>query len=184
MTATPLDEHRWENLTFAERFTVWTLRLWLADALGNNDAAGRSRAAFARFGADDALVPLERLMHVVSTAACRPIRLAPVTTPALSADEALLLDALAVAQIAADQAGEAIDSALALRPMFTPAVCRSVGPLCDGYARSLSAAGLDLTARLTGRRHPARPAARPAETLRPLAAEPFRPTLVRERAVR
>ena len=136
-------ERRWEGLTFTQRFAVWSIRLWLADRLGDETAAGRSRIAFDLAGAADALVALDRMMGCVATQLSRPIQLAPVNSASLSMDESLLLRALTVAQ-----ADGPVDGLLTLRSMFGSKECRVVRHLCADYARALASAGLDLTGSL------------------------------------
>ncbi|HYH38809.1 MAG TPA: hypothetical protein VD860_11355 [Azospirillum sp.] len=130
---------RWDDLTFPQRFAVWSLRLWLAERQGDETACGRCEAAFAVAGAPEARHALDRLMRCVDDLPSRPVKLAPVNQPSLSDDEALLLRALTVAQ-----AGGGVDGRLMLRPMFRPDVCRTVQRHCADYARALGSAGLDL----------------------------------------
>lgn len=130
---------RWEDLSFAQRFAVWSLRLWLAEQLGDETACSRCDAAFAVAGAAEARGALDRLMRCVAGMPRRPVRLAPVNKPALSDDEALLLRALAVAQ-----ADGRVDGQLMLRPMFGPDACRAVHQHCAAYAQALGSVGLDL----------------------------------------
>lgn len=130
---------RWDELTFAQRFAVWSLRLWLAERLGDETACDRCRAAFAIAGAAEARGALDRLMRCVAGLPSRPVKLAPVNQPTLSDDEALLLRALTVAQ-----AGGRVDGRLMLRPMFAPDACRAVQQHCAAYARALGDAGLHL----------------------------------------
>ena len=132
-------ERQWDDLSYAQRFAVWSIRLWLAERLGDETAAERSCTAFALAGAEDAPVALDGLMRCVSSLPSRPVRLAPVSRAALSEDEAALLRALAVAQ-----AEGPVDGLLTLRCMFGPEGCRVVRRHCAEYARALASAGLDL----------------------------------------
>ncbi|HYG90903.1 MAG TPA: hypothetical protein VD978_32125 [Azospirillum sp.] len=150
MTAAPsaaplIDESQWNALTFAERFVVWNIRLWLAGWLGDSTAAERSARAFETVGASGAIVPLDCLMRSVSTLASRPVQLACVCKAGLSRDEGLLLDALAVAQ-----ADGPVDGLFTLRPLSGPEGCRVLRRLCADCARALAEAGLHLTVRLSG----------------------------------
>ncbi|HYD63964.1 hypothetical protein [Azospirillum sp.] len=137
--APAFDTARWEALTFPERFTVWTVRLWLAAFTGDPDAAPQIRVAFESVDAVPAIPLLDRLMRVVADGARRPVRFTPVAIPALSDDEGLLLRAVELAQ-----AEGAVDGALVLRGMLTADACRAFRPACRGFARALAGAGLRL----------------------------------------
>jgi len=141
--APAFDAARWEALTFPERFTVWTVRLWLAAFTGDPDAAPQIRVAFESVDAVPAIPLLDRLMRVVANGARRPVRFTPVAIPALSEDEGLLLRAVELAQ--ADGAvNGAVDGTLVLRGMLTADACRAFRPACRGFARALAGAGLRL----------------------------------------
>ncbi|MGQ9370201.1 hypothetical protein [Azospirillum sp. ST 5-10] len=129
----------WEELAFATRFVVWTMRLWLAADVGDPNAVRRFGTAFDKIGGADAVAPLDALMSAVADGSRRAVALAPVHSPWLTADEVRLVDAVALAQ-----GDDAVDVLMVLRPLLTADACRRVrGPL-RSFARALARAGLSL----------------------------------------
>jgi hypothetical protein len=125
---------RVETLDFPAQFLLWGMRCWLAawrqgghgqGAPGGSFGAYRGIAGegFLRAGVPQAMSLIDDIFQAVALAALRPIDLRCVPCPYLSADEALLLGAVAASQ--RKQHGVAWAALLAVLP---PAAARGALP--------------------------------------------------------
>lgn len=99
-------------------------------------------SAYARTSADGAVEHLDGLMRAITTGAARRIAVHAPCCTAISTDELLLIDAVALAQ-----AEVKVDVAFLLRRFLTPAGARAASGPLRAFARSLRESGLRLTVR-------------------------------------
>lgn len=126
-----------------ERGVLRALRLWVAAFRRGADPRPELAAAAAAFGAPaDVALSVDALLAVAARSARRPLDVRCPNCPALSADEASLLHAAALAQ-----RGEAEAAEDALRPLLTDiGASFAFGPL-EGLGALLAVVGLRLPLR-------------------------------------
>ncbi|MGE0667600.1 MAG: hypothetical protein AB7O49_13670 [Sphingomonadales bacterium] len=131
-----------ETHGFADQLTLWSMRKWVMGHKGSPTALALLEGAFARTSADGAVAHLDALMRAITTGAARRIAVHAPCCAAVSTDELLLLDAVALAQTEAK-----VDVAFLLRRFLTPAGARAASVSLRGLATVLRDGGLRLTVR-------------------------------------
>lgn len=142
---------RMNGLPITDRLVVLAIRAWVEAVRNDLPSSAAARAAFGAVGLADVASLIHALMTAAAYGARRPLDIARPCAGRLTDDESLLLDAIALGR-----ASVGVDPALALRPLLTPAACRSARHLCAELAETLAHAGSALDDRLErlGRRPP------------------------------
>lgn len=92
------DRESFAELPTAESTLLWAMRVWVVGHCRQQDLSARIGAGLTEFGAGEALGFLEGFMWALSRGATRPIEILCLCRPEVSADERLLLDAVAMLQ--------------------------------------------------------------------------------------
>lgn len=131
-----------ETRGFADQFALWSMRKWVMGHKGSPTALALLESAFARTSTSQAVMHLDGLMRAITAGASRRIAVHAPCCTAISTDELLLLDAIALAQTEVK-----VDVAFLLRRFLTPAGARAAGAPLKALAAGLREAGLRLTVR-------------------------------------
>ncbi len=131
-----------EAHSFADQFVLWSIRKWVVGHRGSPTALALLNSAYARTRTEDAVAHLDGLMRAITAGAARRIAVHAPCCPAVSPDELLMIDAVALAQ-----AEMKVDVAFLLRRFLTPAGARAASVPLRSLARTLRDAGLRLTVR-------------------------------------
>jgi hypothetical protein len=131
-----------ETRGFADQFVLWSMRKWVMGHKGSPTALALLESAYARTSADGAVVHLDALMRAITAGASRRIAVHAPCCTAVSTDELLLIDAIALAQ-----AGIKVDVAFLLRRFLTAAGARAASMPLKSLALALRDSGLRLTVR-------------------------------------
>ena len=131
-----------ETHGFADQFVLWSVRKWVIGHKGSPTALALLENAYARTSADGAVVHLDALMRAITKGAARRIAVHAPCCAAVSTDELLLIDAVALAQ-----AEVKVDVAFLLRRFLTTAGARAASAPLKALAASLRDSGLRLTVR-------------------------------------
>jgi hypothetical protein len=127
---------------FADQFVLWSVRKWVMGHKGSPTALALLESAYARTSADGAAAHLDALMRAITTGAARRISVHAPCCAAVSTDELLLIDAVALAQTEVK-----VDVVFLLRRFLTPAGARAASAPLKALAASLRDSGLRLTVR-------------------------------------
>jgi hypothetical protein len=128
--------------SFADQFILWSIRKWVAGHRGSPTALALLESAYARTRTADAVIHLNALMRAITAGASRRIAVHAPCCPAISTDELLMIDAVALAQ-----AEMKVDVAFLLRRFLTAAGARAAADPLRTLARTLRDSGLRLTVR-------------------------------------
>ncbi len=131
-----------ETHGFTDQFVLWSVRKWVMGHKGSPTALALLESAYARTAAGGAAAHLDALMRAITAGAARRIAVHAPCCAAVSTDELLLVDAVALAQ-----AGAKVDVAFLLRRFLTPAGARAASAPLRALAASLRDGGLRLTVR-------------------------------------
>lgn len=131
-----------ETRSFADQFALWSMRKWVMGHKGSPTALALLDSAYARTSADGAALHLDGLMRAITAGASRRIAVHAPCCTAVSTDELLVIDAIALAQ-----ADMKVDVALLLRRFLTAAGARAASAPLKLYALALRDSGLRLTVR-------------------------------------
>ena len=131
-----------ETRGFADQFALWSMRKWVMGHRGSPTALALLESAYARTSADGAVVHLDGLMRAITAGASRRIAVHAPCCTAVSNDELLLIDAIALAQ-----AEMKVDVAFLLRRFLTAAGARAASAPLKSLALALRDSGLRLTVR-------------------------------------
>lgn len=131
-----------ETHGFADQFVLWSVRKWVMGHKGSPTALALLESAYARTSADGAVTHLNALMLAITTGAARRVAVHAPCCAAISTDELLLIDAVALAQ-----AEVKVDVAFLLRRFLTPAGARAASTPLKALAAALQGSGLRLTVR-------------------------------------
>jgi hypothetical protein len=117
-------------LPFAEQLLLWAIRMTVVGMKSGSPTHHPVAVAFRKVGAEPAAEKVSMLVRIVALGALRPVQIATPCALLLTPDERCLLSVAALAQ-----ARPAVDGALVMRRLLSPAACRAVA----GLARELSA---------------------------------------------
>lgn len=131
-----------DTRSFADQFMLWAMRKWVIGHKGAPAALALLQNAFDRTSAPDAVQHLNGLMQAITAGASRRIAVHAPCCTAVSGDELLVLDAIALAQ-----AEVKVDVAFLLRRFLTPAGARAAAAPLRDLAAALRDSGLRLTVR-------------------------------------
>ena len=130
----PQGELLFRNLRFAEQFTVWALRKWVASMRSGTKSLDELNRAFLEARMGDEFAPFDHLMRLVAASAKRTIDVRCVGCRLVSPDEAM-----ALAMFEAQQRGEAVSAHMYLDDWVPPAAARiafhSVGYVAEAMDR-------------------------------------------------
>ncbi len=131
-----------ETHGFADQFVLWSVRKWVMGHKGSPTALALLESAYARTSAGGAFAHLDALMRAITSGAARRIAVHAPCCAAVSTDELLLIDAVALAQ-----AEVKVDVAFLHRRFLTPAGTRAASAPLKALAAALRDSGLRLTVR-------------------------------------
>ncbi|MEN3974122.1 hypothetical protein [Emcibacter sp. SYSU 3D8] len=131
-----------ETHTFADQLVLWSVRKWVMGHKGSPSALALLENAYARTSTDSAVAHLDLLMRAITAGAARRIAVHAPCCAAVSTDELLLIDAIALAQ-----AERKVDVAFLLRRFLTPEGARAASAPLRALAAALQHGGLRLTVR-------------------------------------
>lgn len=129
-----------KNLRFAEQFTVWALRKWVAVMRTDGKDQGALRQAFAHARIGDAFVAFDYLMRIVAASAKRTIDVRCVGCSMVSLDETMVLG-----MIEARQQGDAVSTHMYLDDWVPPAAARIAFHPVGFVAEAMDRSGIRLT---------------------------------------
>jgi hypothetical protein len=129
------------DLDFASQLFVWGIRSWVQALKTKRHFSQVTGNAFSRFNLVQSATALDDLMTVVAAAAARMIDVRCIRCPALSPDEAILIDALI-----SSQRQEYFKATVVLRKMLPGAAARIALPHLAELARDLIRSGMILRA--------------------------------------
>jgi hypothetical protein len=129
-----------KDLRFAEQFTVWALRKWVAIMRSDEKNQDDLRQAFTQARIGDAFVPFDYLMRIVAASAKRTIDVRCVRCGMVSLDETLVLG-----MIEARQQGDAVSTHMYLDDWIPPAAARIAFQPVSFIAEAMDRGGIRLS---------------------------------------
>ena len=138
--AIPPGERRLKDLRFAEQFTIWALRKWVAVMRSAEKDATVLRQAFVQAMIGDAFFAFDQLMRIVAVSAKRTIDVRCVGCHAVSLDETM-----ALAMIEARQQGDAVSTHMYLDDWIPPAAVRIAFDPVTFIAEAMDRGGMRLS---------------------------------------
>lgn len=133
-------EMRVKDLRFAEQFTIWALRKWVAIMRSAEKDTTLLRKAFGQATIGDAFFAFDHLMRIVVVSAKRTIDVRCVGCRAVSPDETM-----ALAMIEARQQGDAVSTHMYLGDWIPPAAVRIAFDPVTFIAEAMDRAGMQLS---------------------------------------
>jgi hypothetical protein len=134
------DEMLFKDLRFAEQFTVWSLRKWVAVMRTEAKDTAVLQQAFAEARIGDAFGAFDYLMRIVAASARRTIDVRCVGCHAVSLDETM-----ALGMIEACQQGDAVSTHLYLDDWIPPAAARIAYDPVACIAEAMDRSGMRLS---------------------------------------
>lgn len=131
-----------EDLTFAERLCLWTLRLWLSGVAVDGGHRPVLIETYAKLGAPGAMPAIDAALWTMRIGGYRPLRAGCPCQEELFEDEMRLLLLLACEQVGAPLARRPV-----LDRILAPAAARAFGPPLARWAEALETVGLRLPLR-------------------------------------
>jgi hypothetical protein len=131
---------RFKDLRFAEQFTVWALRKWVAVMRSDEKESAVLRQAFLQAKIGDAFVAFDYLMRIVAASARRTIDVRCVGCHAVSLDETMVLG-----MIEARQQGDAVSTHMYLDDWIPPAAARVAFDPVTLIAEAMDRGGMRLS---------------------------------------
>ena len=128
-----------KNLRFAEQFTVWALRKWVAIMRSDKKNQDELRQAFVQARIGDAFAPFDYLMRIVAASARRTIDVRCVRCSMVSLDETM-----ALGMIEARQQGDAVSTHMYLDDWIPPAAVRIAFQSVSFVAEAMDRSGIRL----------------------------------------
>ena len=125
-----------DELPWLEGMLLTAMRTWVFGCKRGIATDGQIEAIFAGLRASEATAYLDRLLRALNAGCTRMIEISCLCDPALSADEVLLLDTLALQQERRDT-----DATLLLQAFVTPASASEAAGNALGIVQVLNAAG-------------------------------------------
>jgi hypothetical protein len=129
-----------KDLRFAEQFTVWALRKWVAIMRSDEKDQEELRQAFMQARIGDAFVPFDYLMRIVAASAKRTIDVRCVRCGMVSLDETLVSG-----MIEARQQGDAVSTHMYLDDWIPPAAARIAFQPVSFIAEAMDRGGIRLS---------------------------------------
>jgi predicted glycoside hydrolase/deacetylase ChbG (UPF0249 family) len=127
------------ELRFAEQFTVWALRKWVAVMKSGDKDDAVLQEAFAQARIGEAFASFDYLMRIVAASAKRTIDVRCVVCHAVSLDETIILG-----MIEARQQGDAVSTHMYLDDWIPPAAARVAFAPVTCVAETMEQGGLRL----------------------------------------
>jgi hypothetical protein len=128
------------DLRFAEQFTIWALRKWVAVMRSEEKDPVLLRQAFVQATIGDAFFAFDHLLRIVAASARRTIDVRCVGCHAVSPDEAM-----ALAMIEARQHGDAVSTHMYLDDWVPPAAARIAFDPVTFIAEAMDRGGMRLS---------------------------------------
>lgn len=126
-----------DQLPFAAQFIIWAVRTWVTAFKQQRGLDREAIDGFARFNLQQSAMALDEVMSVVAVSAERMIDIRCIKCRMVSADEVILVNA-----VAAVQAGTQFLAHAGLRQWLPPAAARNVLPALVALGELLAVAGL------------------------------------------
>lgn len=134
------DRNTFADLPAADSTLLWAMRVWVVGHCRQQDLSARIGAGLAELGAEAALGFLEGFMWALSRGTSRPIEILCLCRSEVSADERLLLDA-----VAALQRDEPCEAHGLLRHLLSDPAATVAGRSAEAIAQVFDEAGLILS---------------------------------------
>lgn len=122
-----MDHANRSELPLLENALLWAIRAWVIGHNRNIDTGGRIGRMFGNLRAPEAVLRLDAFMDALRLGARRQLAIGCVCQPEISADEALLLDILALLQEACEDEAAILLGRLVAGETVAPASCHALG---------------------------------------------------------